>query len=268
MGTFTETLDKGFRRSFGQESPHFPAPPSKKGTARASSIGYGCMRHVQYGASNEGRAPMDISGHWRTRLGQHLEGYSLLWLNEQEGVEAAKWDAFIASDQAQRWNLGVPDESLPWTASPDFGVWWEEMPWIVENKWQGYIRFAEFATVEDIFTVHSQYAWQVQAQLWKYPNMHAAAFIAWPFDYGAAMTKMRGKEEPTPWYIEEVQRSEVMRDQLVTIGELVQANTTPEGEITALLPRGFDPGDDIHGKSKHWQCNYCPFKIPCILAGR
>lgn len=235
----------------GPEGDYVGAPPSVYGKPRASNIGSGCLRQVQYSAYQvEPSETRNEAGLLATNEGQVLQELAQHWIVNMPGVE--QWDA-----PAQAGGL--------WTATPDLPIIYDGVKHLVEIKWMGYYRFSDTLKANDIRSSHPSIFWQCVAQLENYPEAESVILVCFPFDYGAVKGKWpRAKKGELPSappdikYVEEITRNPTAVSVLQGIAKQVSA-ADPDG---ILLPRGFEPGSpgDV---SKDWQCNYCDWRGTC-----
>lgn len=241
MEAFEDYLRSSLPLGIERVGYRHPAPPSEPGKPRASSIGSGCLRQIWYGLNGETHTNPDseVSG-YRQQEGQTLEGQAKAWILACDGIREVEWPEAPAD--------------LPWTATPDIFVSWHETLYVVEIKFMGYLRFKDLITVQDIFTVHAPYYWQMQAQMERM-GCNRGLLAAFPFDYGAVKGSMRGKPAPPFYYIEEVERSE---HSIAALTKVAGATTNPN----LMPPRGYQP-NNVGEKPKHWQCEYCSWLDKC-----
>ncbi len=246
--SITETI-------LGPDGDYTGAPPSTYGLPRASNIGSGCLRQVQYSAyqypASEGATE---SGRLATNEGQLLQALAEHWVLHIPGVEMWK---------------GPSMQAPFWTATPDLPIIWDGVKHLVEIKWMGYYRFSDLLKDKDVRSAHPPIYWQCIAQLENCPEAESVILLAFPFDYGAVKgTRGRAKkgEPPKPLpdikYVEEITRSSTALAVLKGIANQVSANHPND----LLLPRGYRPGDGTE-PARDWQCNYCSWRGLCVEDG-
>ena len=226
-----------------------PVPPSTVGKPRASVIGAGCLRQVQYQTwaipqTNSSDTP---EAQLPSKIGLALEPLVLRFM---QGAGATLLTGTLQPSVSSE---------LPWTATPDFLIEFQGAPMLVQVKWMGYLRYLDLIKQGSVLKAHAPYYWQICAELANTPEVEAGWLLAFPFDGGAVRGKTRfAKDAPVvpPFYVELIQRNEESQEVLEQIAGVVSA-THPDD---SLLPRGFNI-------EKDWQCRYCSWRERCGADG-
>ncbi len=236
----------------------FVPPPSEHGKARASVVGSGCLRKVQYVAY--GVPPSELpteSGRLATNAGMALEKLAKRWIRNMPDV--------MPLETSQ-----LEDSTAPITATPDMVILWNDNIHVVEIKFMGYYRFSDLLKAGDIREAHASYYWQCVSQLLRYPCAVSALFVAFPLDYGAVkgkanMRPKKGELPPAPPPVKFVQEIVRLPEDMIVLEEV--ANVVRDNDVeTHLLPRGYRPGATGE-KPLDWQCAYCDHLEICRADG-